>query len=70
MIRCAAQSGLIALGLDQDHKNLGQRLSTLTAVEATTMIRYGREKGPLSARWINALLEKKPARLASVAVGQ
>jgi hypothetical protein len=27
-----------------------------------------REKGTVSARWINALLEKKPARLVSVAV--
>jgi transposase len=26
------------------------------------------EKGAVSARWINALLEKKPARLVSVAV--
>lgn len=32
------------------------------------MIRYAREKGPVSAGWINALLEKKPARLVSVAV--
>ena len=37
-------------------------------VGATAMIRYAREKGPVSARWINALLEKKPARLVSVAV--
>jgi transposase len=32
------------------------------------MIRYAREKGAVSARWINALLEKKPARLVSVAI--
>jgi hypothetical protein len=32
------------------------------------MIRYAREKGAVSARWINGLLEKKPARLVSVAV--
>ena len=32
------------------------------------MIRYAREKGAVSARWINALLEKKPPRLGSVAV--
>jgi hypothetical protein len=32
------------------------------------MIRYAREKGAVRARWINALLEKKPARLVSVAV--
>lgn len=32
------------------------------------MIRYAREKGPVNARWINALLEKKPPRLVSVAV--
>jgi hypothetical protein len=31
-------------------------------------IRYAREKGPVSASWINVLLEKKPARLVSVAV--
>jgi transposase len=32
------------------------------------MIRYAREKGAVSARWINTLLAKKPARLVSVAV--
>jgi transposase len=32
------------------------------------MIPYAREKGAVSARWITALLEKKPARLVSVAV--
>ena len=32
------------------------------------MIRNAREKGAVSARWINAMLEKKPARLVSVAV--
>src|SRR4030088_2856865 len=43
-------------------------LRSLIVVGATAMIRYAREKGPVSARWINALLEKKPARLVSVAV--
>jgi hypothetical protein len=43
-------------------------LRSLMFVGATAMIRYAREKGAVSARWINALLEKKPARLVSVAV--
>ncbi len=43
-------------------------LRSLIVVGATSMIRYAREKGAVSARWINALLEKKPARLVSVAV--
>jgi transposase len=43
-------------------------LRSLIVVGATAMIRYAREKGAVSARWINALLEKKPARLVSVAV--
>jgi transposase len=43
-------------------------LRSLIVVGATAMIRYAREKGPVSARWINVLLEKKPARLVSVAV--
>jgi transposase len=43
-------------------------LRSLIVVWATSMIRYAREKGAVSARWINALLEKKPARLVSVAV--
>jgi transposase len=43
-------------------------LRSLMVVGATAMIRYAREKGAVSARWINALLEKKPARLVSVAV--
>ncbi len=43
-------------------------LRSLIVVGATAMIRYAREKGPVSAKWINALLEKKPARLVSVAV--
>jgi len=41
---------------------------SLIVVGATAMIRYAREKGAVSARWINALLEKKVARLVSVAV--
>jgi len=40
-------------------------LRSLIVVGATAMIRYAREKGAVSARWINALLEKKPARLAN-----
>jgi transposase len=43
-------------------------LRSLMVVGATAMIRYAREKGAVSARWINGLLEKKPARLVSVAV--
>jgi len=43
-------------------------LRSLIVVGATAMIRYAREKGAVSARWINGLLEKKPARLVSVAV--
>ena len=43
-------------------------LRSLIVVGATAMIRYAREKGAVSARWINALLEKKPTRLVSVAV--
>jgi transposase len=43
-------------------------LRSLVVVGATSVIRYAREKGAVSARWINALLEKKPARLVSVAV--
>src|ERR1700730_355987 len=43
-------------------------LRSLIVVGATAMIRYAREKGAVSARWINTLLEKKPARLVSVAV--
>jgi transposase len=43
-------------------------LRSLIVVGATARIRYAREKGPVSAKWINALLEKKPARLVSVAV--
>ena len=43
-------------------------LRSLIVVGATAMIRYAREKGAVSARWINALLEKKPARLVSVAI--
>jgi transposase len=43
-------------------------LRSLIVVGATAMIRYARENGSVSARWINALLEKKPARLVSVAV--
>ena len=43
-------------------------LRSLIVVGATAMIRYAREKGAVSARWINALLAKKPARLVSVAV--
>ena len=48
---------------------MGNRyLRSLIVVGATAMIRYARDKGPVSARWINGLLEKKPARLVSVAV--
>jgi transposase len=43
-------------------------LRSLIVVGATAMIRYAREKGAVSARWIDGLLEKKPARLVSVAV--
>src|ERR1700732_1318479 len=43
-------------------------LRSLIVVGATAMIRDAREKGAVSARWINALLEKKPARLVSVAI--
>jgi len=43
-------------------------LRSLIVVGATAMIRYAREKGAVNARWINGLLEKKPARLVSVAV--
>jgi transposase len=43
-------------------------LRSLIVVGATAMIRYAREKGPVNARWINALLEKKPPRLVSLAV--
>ena len=34
-------------------------LRSLIVVGATAMIRYAREKGAVSARWINALLVKK-----------
>jgi transposase len=40
-------------------------LRSLIVVGVTAMIRYAREKGAVSARWINTLLEKKPARLVS-----
>ena len=42
-------------------------LRSLIVVGATALIRYAREKGPVRPPWINALLEKKPARLVSVA---
>jgi transposase len=43
-------------------------LRSLIVVGATAMIRYASEKGAVDVRWINALLEKNPARLVSVAV--
>jgi transposase len=43
-------------------------LRSLIVVGAMAMIRYAREKGVVSARWTNAMLEKKPARLVSLAV--
>jgi transposase len=43
-------------------------LRTLLVVGATSVMRYARDKGAVSAVWINRLLAKKPARLVSVAL--
>ena len=43
-------------------------LRTLLVVGATSVMRYARDKGAVSAVWINKLLAKKPARLVSVAL--
>lgn len=43
-------------------------LRTLLVVGATSVMRYAREKGAVSAVWINKLLAKKPPRLVSVAL--
>jgi transposase len=37
-------------------------------VGATAVIRYARTKAAADAAWINSLLARKPARLASVAL--
>ena len=48
---------------------MGDRyLRTLLVVGATSVMRYARGKGAVSAVWINKLLAKKPARLVSVAL--
>jgi transposase len=48
---------------------MGDRyLRTLLVVGATSVMRYAREKGAVSAVWINRLLAKKPPRLVSVAL--
>jgi transposase len=48
---------------------MGDRyLRTLLVVGATSVMRYAREKGAVSAVWINGLLAKKPPRLVSVAL--
>jgi transposase len=48
---------------------MGDRyLRTLLVVGATSVMRYAREKGAVSAVWINKLLTKKPPRLVSVAL--
>jgi transposase len=48
---------------------MGDRyLRTLLVVGATSIMRYARGKGAVSAVWINKLLAKKPARLVSVAL--
>lgn len=48
---------------------MGDRyLRTLLVVGATSVIRYARDKGSVSATWINRLLAKKPSRLVSVAL--
>ena len=43
-------------------------LRTLVVVGATAVIRYARTKAAADAAWINSLLARKPARLASVAL--
>jgi transposase len=43
-------------------------LRTLLVVGATAVIRYARTKAAADAAWINSLLARKPARLASVAL--
>jgi transposase len=48
---------------------MGDRyLRTLLVIGATSVMRYARDKGAVSAVWINRLLAKKPARLVSVAL--
>jgi transposase len=48
---------------------MGDRyLRTLLVVGATSVMRYARDKGAVSAVWINKLLAKKPAQLVSVAL--
>jgi len=48
---------------------MGDRyLRTLLVVGATSVMRYARDNGAVSAVWINKLLAKKPARLVSVAL--
>ena len=43
-------------------------LRTLLVVGATAVIRYARTKTAADTAWINSLLARKPARLASVAL--
>ena len=43
-------------------------MRTLLVVGATAVIRYARTKAAADAAWINSLLARKPARLASVAL--
>ena len=41
-------------------------MNTLRVVGATAVIRYARTKTAADTAWINSLLARKPARLASV----
>jgi transposase len=43
-------------------------LRTLLVVGATAVIRYARTRTAADTAWINSLLARKPARLASVAL--
>lgn len=43
-------------------------LRRLLVIGATSVLRYAQDKAPGKAEWLKALLERKPARLASVAL--
>ena len=54
--------------IERHHKAGNTYIRRLLVIGATSVIRYARSKAPGTAEWLKKLLERKSARLASVAL--
>ena len=68
MVKALARAFQHAICCDQNRGAANRYIRRLLVIGATSMLRYARAQTAPGAAWVNGLLERRPARLVTVAM--